>query len=240
MDVFAWILSFIMLVAPPGRKVHYQDAVETQEESVARYQSIAHDVVAVVYDPATKPLFKGPDGRARTVSVILSIMFHESSFMKNVDYGLGKYAKGDGGRSVCMMQIKVGAGRTMPWNTVWDRPIKWNDREEEIFRGYTGDELIQDRKLCISEGLKILRLSFGQCGKLPIEDRLRSYASGNCEEGAAASHNRMNTAINWFFKNYKKDLADDKVMSMLNHSGFFAPKVLDSDEKKGTDLLSQE
>ena len=49
----------------------------------------------------------------------------------------------------------------------------------------------------------------------------------------------MNTAINWFFKAYKKDLADANVTAQLNHSGFFAPKVLDSDEKSATDLLSQ-
>jgi hypothetical protein len=241
MDVlFAWILSFMTTFAPPGRKVVYPEAAETQEEAVARYESITKDVVTVVYNPSTKPLFTGPNGRAQTVSVVLSIMDHEASFMKNVDYGLGKYARGDGGRSFCMMQIKTGTGKTIPWNTAHDRPIKWNDPEEEIFRGYTGEELIADRKLCIQEGLKILRLSFGQCHGLPLEDRLRSYASGNCNDGAAASHNRMNTAMNWFAGSYgKTGLTDAKVEAALNKAHFF-DKPADPDAKKVTDLLSQE
>jgi len=243
MNVFAWILSFFVAFAPPGRKVPYKDAIETKEQSLARYESIAHDIVAVVYDPATKPLFRGPDGRARTVSVILSVMHHESSIMRHIDLNLGPYARGDGGRSWCMMQIKVGKGKTLPWNTKHDRPIRWNDPESEIFRGYTGPELIADRKLCISEGLRILRLSFGQCSKLPIQDRLRSYASGNCQEGEAASHNRMNTAMGWFAKSYRPELADARVMSWLEEDQdfFFAPlpKPKDPDEQKILSLLTQ-
>jgi hypothetical protein len=213
--VFAWIFSFIVAVAPPGRKVYYPEAQETQQEAEARYMSIAQDVVSVVYAPGMKPLFRGPSGRAQTVSVILSVMFHEGSFMKNVDFGLGKYARGDGGRSWCLMQIKVGNGKTMPWNIVHDRPKRWNDPPEEVFNGYTGEELVHDRKLCISEGLKILRLSFGQCSKLPMEDRLRSYASGSCEKGEDASRNRMRQAMNWFAKTYTKQLDDATVMSTL-------------------------
>jgi len=215
MSVFSWILAFIVWASPPGHKIPYPEGQETVEEAMERYNSIVNDIIAVVYNPDTKPLFRGPDGRARTVAVILSVMSHESGFMKHVDYNLGKYGRGDSGRSWCMMQIKVGKGRTMPWNIVHNRPPKWNDPAEEVFKGYTGEELIQDRKLCISEGLKILRLSFGQCSKLPLEDRLRSYASGNCDDGAAASHNRMNTAMNWFNKSYSKELSDEKVMASL-------------------------
>lgn len=215
-QVRSWILSFMTKVAPPGRKVYYPEGQETVEDATTRYKAIANDIIYVVYNPKTKPLFKGPNGRSRTVSVILSVMFHESAFMRHVDYDLGKYSRGDSGQSWCMMQLRIGEGRTMKWNLAEDRPIAWNDPKEDIFNGYTGEELIQNRQLCIGEGLKILRLSFSVCGKLPIEDRLRSYASGSCEKGADASHNRVRTAMQWFASSFKSQFTDLQVVNALD------------------------
>jgi hypothetical protein len=212
--VTAWILSLIMTSAPPGRKIYYDEGQETIEEATARYESIAEDVIAVVYDPATIPLFKGSTGRARTVSVILSIMLHESSFMRHVDYGLGKYSRGDNGQSWCLMQLRIGNGRTMRWDTVRGRPAAIGDHSEGIFEGYTGEDLVSDRKICIREGLKVLAVSFGGTYGLPLEDRLRVYASGSRDKGGDASHNRMNLAVKWFNK-YHKTIRDAEVMQEL-------------------------
>lgn len=217
--VLAWILAFMVSVAPPGRKTYYTEAQETKEDAQARYQSIAEDLVEVVYDPNTKVPFKGSNGRSRTVSVILSIMLHESGFMKNVDYGVGKYARGDQGNSWCMMQLNVGKGRTLKWNIKHDRRPRWGDDPKDIFDGHTGPELVADRKLCIREGLKILRISFSSCGKfgLPLNQRLRVYASGNCREGAEGSAARMNMAIRWFQKSRDKRrlFEDSEVMKLV-------------------------
>ena len=132
--VIAWIMAFIVAVAPPGRMLYFPDAQETKEEATVRYNEIAQDVVEVVYDPNTKPLFRGSTGRARTVSVILSIMLHESGFRRDVDLNLGKYARGDKGNSWCLMQLNVGTGRTLKWNKKHNRKVRWNDPPEEIHR----------------------------------------------------------------------------------------------------------
>jgi hypothetical protein len=205
--------------APPGRKIYYPEAQETKEEAMVRYEAVAKDIVDVVYSPNVKPLFTGPNGRAQTVSVILSVMLHESAFMRHVDLGLGKYARGDHGASWCSMQIKVGDGKTMRWNVKYDRPVAWNDSKDDIFDGYTGEELVQNRKLCISEGLKILRISFGATKGLPLDERLRVYASGDRERGSAASQARMRPAMLFFQKTAKeRTFTDADVMAALEES----------------------
>ncbi len=206
-------------VAPPGRKTFYAEAQETQVEAQNRYENIAKDIVDVVYDPNTKVLFRGSNGRSRTVSVILSIMFHESGFMRNVDYGVGKYARGDKGNSWCLMQLNIGSGRTLKWNVKYDRPPRWGDDPADIFDGYTGEELVANRQLCIREGLKVLRLSFSSCrGRgLPLNQRLRVYASGSCDNGAKGSAARMNTAIRWFQNTriQRQKFEDSDIMQMV-------------------------
>jgi len=216
----AWVLSFINEVAPPGRKIYYPEGQETVEEATARYKSIARDVISVIYDPRTKPLFTGPYGRARTVAVVLSVMFHESSFMRHVDYGLGKYARGDHGKSWCLMQVKIEDERTMRWNQVEDRPVAWNDPKDEIFEGRTGEEMVQDRQICIREGLKILQISFGGTKGMPIDDRLRIYASGSRDKGALASKNRMRKAMQWYAKSFHNDFKDEVIMQALQANPF--------------------
>lgn len=215
--IIAWILSFIVSVAPPGRKTFYAEAQETREEALERYESIAEDVVNVVYDPSTKVLFRGDNGRARTVSVIMSIMLHESGFMRNVDYGVGKYARGDQGKSWCLMQLNIGSGRTIKWNTKHDRPPRWGDDPADIFDGYKGEELVQNRQLCIREGLKILRLSFSACRGLPLNQRLRVYGSGSCDAGGKGSATRMDTAIRWFqnSRDQRRLFKDSDIMQMV-------------------------
>lgn len=190
-----WLYDIMSDIAPPGRKSYYPEGEETPEEAEARYRSIARDIVLVVFDPETQPLFKGPHGRIRTAAVVAAIMFHESSYRKHVDYGLGKYGRGDNGNSWCMMQHHIGEGRTIKWNWKHKRTIRWGDPPEEIFHGYTGPELIADRTKCISEGVKIARLSFRACSKEKLVHRLSSYASGNCQDGHPQSANRMSTAV---------------------------------------------
>jgi hypothetical protein len=210
-----WILAFIHDAAPPGRKIYYPEGQETVDAAEERYKSIATDIVDVAYNPHTTPVFKGKNGRTQTIALILSVMYHESSFMRHVDYGLGKYARGDHGKSWCMMQVKIEDERTPKWNYVKDRAVHWGDPKEEIRDGYTGEELVADRKLCIAEGIRIMRGSFSSCRRLPLEDRLRQYASGNCEDGADASHNRVNMAMSWYAKTYKGEFTDTDIMDEM-------------------------
>ncbi len=197
--LIAWILAFITTQAPPTRPTYYPEAKETPEEALVRYQGIAEGIKDVVYDPDEAPLFKGPDGRARTAAVVESIMSHESFFRKDVDFGLGKSGVGDGGKSWCLMQVQLGKmvnGHTerrivtLP-NGSW-RYAK--DKEE----GWGGEDLVADRTKCIRAGLHIVRVSFLACAALPVKQWLDVYASGTCDQGQAESEHRMGLAINWF------------------------------------------
>jgi hypothetical protein len=194
-DLFVWIVSFMMSFTPPGETVGVLQAQETRQEAMVRYESIANDIIEVVYNPNAHPIFDGVQGRTRTVTVILGIMAMESKFYKHIDYGDGPGSRGDNGKSWCMMQIMAGRkGRTTSWNFIKDRPPHWGDSVKEIRKGYTGLEMINDRKLCISEGLRIAKWSFSKCGNRTIYDKLRIYASGSCKKGGEASAERMKVA----------------------------------------------
>lgn len=214
-----WIVDFMVRQVPLDQRTFYRDAQETPEDRLGRYRSIARDVIDVVYDPSTRPLFRGPDGRKRTVSVIMAVMRHESGFLRHVDYGIGKYARGDAGQSWCLMQtMTYNQGRTMAWNLTHDRPPQWgDDPEDEVFPGYTGEELVADRKACVIAGLRVLRMSFGACSDRPMLERLASYASGSCDKGLEASRSRMATAVLWYSRSVEQHEAftDEGVMSEL-------------------------
>lgn len=219
--VIAWILSFIVSVAPPGRTTYYPEAQETKVEATARYTSIANDIAEVVYDPNTKPLFGGKWGRARTVTVVLGIMLYESGFMKNVDYGVGKYARGDQGNSWCLMQMNVGNGRPWSqaggWNVRQDRPWRFGDKAEDLVEGASGLEMVKDRRKCITEALRLIRLSFQSCRKNPLKERLNAYTSGNCKSGSKGSRIRMTAAIKFFKQSaeLRKKFKDDEIKKLM-------------------------
>jgi hypothetical protein len=213
-NVLAWIVGIIISVSPPGiqpllpkhkvtEPTYITESRETESEALARYNSIAEDLVEVMYDPQTQPLFKEFNGRARSITVLLGIMKHESNFKKDVDKNIGPKARGDKGASWCMMQIKIGKGRTQQWNFVQNRKPRWGDPVNELEEGLYGFELIKDRKLCISEGYKIVSNSF-QPG-LKLKDKLRIYASGSEKKGGKASRERMDMAnYFWNTEKYKK------------------------------------
>jgi hypothetical protein len=97
-----------------------------------------------------------------------------------------------------MMQIKIGREKTQTWNFVQNREPRWVDPVNELEEGLYGFELIKDRKLCISEGYKLVNRSFKAGTKL--KDKLRIYASGSFNKGGAASRNRISTAEYFWFK----------------------------------------
>jgi hypothetical protein len=150
-------------------------ATEAPEDATARYESIARDAAAVAFDPSEAPLFFGPDGRTQTALFMLSIASFESSYLRTVDQGAGR---GDRGRSYCLMQIRVGEGTT---------------RE-----GWTGRQLVTDRKLCFRAALHILHGSFNVCRNLPEDDRMSAYATGRCIENAEISRSRIGRARWWW------------------------------------------
>ena len=153
--------------------VHAQPQ-ESPDEVMDRYESIARDAATVALDPDESPIFDGPDGRAKTALLMLSVASFESGYRKRVDDGRGR---GDNGRSFCLMQIRVVTGETS--------------------EGWTGPDLVQDRTRCFRAALHILRRSFGVCRSLPFDDRLSAYASGSCSLGTEASRRRVHRARAW-------------------------------------------
>ena len=65
-------------------------------------------------------------------------------------------------------------------------------------KGFTGDELIADRKKCLLTGYRMMRVSLRACSRLPYDQRLALYASGRCSMGHAASIERMKLARTWY------------------------------------------
>lgn len=213
-----WMVDFMSKGAPPGRKTFYVDAQESKEEALERYRGIANAIIDVVYDPETPPLFRGPNGRARTVTVILAVMLFESGFGRHVDFGIGKYGRGDGGKSWCLLQINIGQGRTPSWNTKTKRFPQTGDDPKDIALGYTGPELVGDRRLCVGEALKAMRASFSSCKgmNLPLDQKLRVYGSGSCDKAEKPSRVRMRAAIKfWDDTHRQRGFTDDKLLALI-------------------------
>jgi hypothetical protein len=189
-------MTFLLSNAPPGRPSFIPENQETKEAATARYESIAKDIYEVVRDEP--PLFGGKNAKARTAAVLLSVAYFESGFNRNVDFGLGKLARGDNGNSWCLTQQNVGKGKTIAWNPTKNRYAKYGDPVEEVEQGWTGVELVTDRKKCLRVALRGIRASFRSCQSYPLVERLRSYGSGTCEKGKDASISRMAFAIKWF------------------------------------------
>lgn len=167
----AWIASILTTLAPvpmDGLREH-----ETQEERAVRIEAIAADIADVVYDPSEQPIFMGQRARERTAVVVSTFAAEEGmNFAHSVDTGK---RRGDAGRSYCIMQINVGRGKTA--------------------EGWTGPELIDDRKKCIRAGLHALRRSYWYCKKNPERERFAAYTSGSCDVGRDISRRRHDRAM---------------------------------------------
>jgi len=213
-DVATWATARMAAWQPAG-KSFYADAKETEADGLARYDVIARDAFSVAFDPSEPPLFSGPNGRAKTMATLLAIASWESGFRRDVDLGLGPAARGDGGRSHCMMQIQLSTVDPSTKRTKM-RVVMDGDGWKFAYDGKTGwggEDLVQDRQKCFRAGLHMARVSFRACSGLPVAERLSVYASGNCTAGRAASALRMNRAIKWVAQ--APPPGDDSVLQAL-------------------------
>ena len=170
-SLVSYLVAAMLAWVPP----HAHASLESRDHVLARYESIARDVVSVALDETEAPVFEGPDSRTETALLMLAVASYESSFSKRVDEGV---RRGDNGHSYCLMQIHVGQGAT---------------RE-----GWSARQLIEDRRLCFRAALHILQASFLACRKLPFDDRLSAYASGHCFADAVVSRSRVWRARAWW------------------------------------------
>jgi hypothetical protein len=170
-SLVAYLLTAMLSWVPPYEHAPREAAADTRE----RYASIARDVAEVAMEGDEEPLFGGKNGRIQTAVLMLAIASYESSFTKSVDEGSGL---GDNGHSYCLMQIYVGKGVTA--------------------EGWTGQDLVQDRKRCFRAGLHMLRRSFGVCHNLQLDDRISAYATGHCLPNMRLSRSRMYRARSYW------------------------------------------
>jgi hypothetical protein len=202
-NVIAWIISLIISVAPPGAPAFIEGAYETNEQAQKRYTEIAKDLVSVAYDPSEKPLFKGPQGRAKTAAALLAIARVESGFRRDVDLGVGPKSRGDSGRSWCLGQINLGKpthkGTKRRLGVDEDGMYTWAAPHEF---GFHGQDLVKDRANCFRAMLWMARTSFSICRKQrenpkDTDGLLALYTSGSCRKGIKESRERVRLALTW-------------------------------------------
>lgn len=164
-----WMLSVVLTLAPARALLVSK---EDPRENAARLASISRDIVEVVFDESEEPLFPGPRGREKSAVLVATYASHESGyFNRGVDLGT---KRGDGGASWCIMQMHIGGGKTQ--------------------EGWTGKELIEDRKKCIRAGYRVMRSAWKTC-KGPDEDRMAAYISGKCDVAVDQSRGRYRHAM---------------------------------------------
>jgi len=201
--IAAWLVSLITLGAPPGRPQYEPAARESIVQAEERYQGIAEAIAEVAFNPKETPV---SGNRTFTAALLAALAYHESGFRRDVDLGIGrallaKSGWNDFGRSWCMMQLQLGA---VPLPTELSSSLSkskgWavtHNSHAKTTEGWSGLELLEDRNKCFTAGLHVVQRSIGSCKHLRQLDWLRSYASGNCTDGASHSALRMRTAIRW-------------------------------------------
>lgn len=216
-----WVVDRMITWAPPGL-AYIKEAKESEEEGRRRYEDIANDIMTVTYDPAERPIFQGDNGRAMTTALLTSIAFYESAYRKDVDSGVGPKARGDSGKSWCLMQVKLGTpekdtGRTKLRVVVGSNGglrFVSSEREPGYADAWGGEDLVQDRTKCFRVAVRLARMSFGACSKLEVQDRLSMYASGKCESGQDASRRRVTRAQQWLWKS-RPPISDAQALDLL-------------------------
>lgn len=184
--IVAWLITAMLAWSPPGRS-HILEAKESEEQGKARYEQISEALVHVSYDPQVKPIFTGPHARARTALLNLGLAYFESGFRRDVDLGLGKFGRGDYGKSHCMMQINMG-------RDLDSTSFLYN----LIGHEWSANDLVQDRKKCFLTGQLLVIKSFNKCRSNPLEHRLAGYTSGDCDKGLEESQSRIRFVQKWY------------------------------------------
>jgi tetratricopeptide (TPR) repeat protein len=216
MEPIAWSYETITEWRPLGRKAYIKFDEETVQEARDRYESIVNDLAYVVFSPTkylcsedgptdclNTPVFKGKRGRSDTMKLVMSIALFESGYRRDVDFNLGKLSRGDNGRSWCLMQINIGEGLTK--------------------EGWTGKDLIEDRKKCFAAGLNLIRQSFKSCKDTDYEllDRLTGYTVGRCIKNEPKSRQRVTLSIK-LMKKHRPDpdsVIQELLFPTLNSNG---------------------
>jgi len=210
--LIVWILTMMNAVAPPHREHHIPEARETHAQADERYRQIAEAIVDASYEEGVKPIFGGERGRATTAMMVATMFYMESGFRRDVDLGtsrvrMRRVGLNDFGRSWCMGQINLGVRKAKN-----EEKDKFGETSvNTTAEGWTGPELLNDRRKCVKATINLLRASFNSCRHLEMEERLAAYAAGTCDSdvGRAAARVRFNTFRRWSSRDRPKVLDID-------------------------------
>ena len=244
--VIAWVLAMMMAVAPSHREHFEPEAKESFDQADARYTEIA---TAIVTESMSGPaLSEGKIGRIKTAMTVAAWMFYESGFRRDIDLGtsrvrLRKTGLNDFGRSWCLGQINLGT-KTIPDP---DRKGMFIETSaDKTPQGWTGPELLADRRKCVRATIDRMRSSLLACADLPVEERMAQYASGLCktnpalpvpvekqehmiEQGKAISKERTRFVYRWLSKDRPK-VNDAQVLQEMKGE---TPNASDRTEHRG-------
>lgn len=165
--IVAWLMTLVFMTHP-ANKVHPGDEAK-QAEYVQHVREVVTDIQQIVYEPQQVSWFGGPYGRAYEAALV-TIISSEESGGYNLDVESGK-RRGDSGSSWCIMAINVGKGKTA--------------------EGWTGPDLVADRKKCLRAGLRLMRMSLNGCRKYGTQSGLSIYDTGSCIENESISVRRI-------------------------------------------------
>lgn len=158
----------------------HPDVVETPEQMQSRYESIAKDLISVVYAPSYVPFSSGKDARGKDATFALGVASFESGgFRSDVDRG---YTFGVNGQDVCLMQV------WMPFYL----PAFGVTKE-----GWNIQDVAKDRVKCFITGTDRMRASWKACAGHHLLDRLAIYTVGHCKSNETMSRTRAGRAANW-------------------------------------------
>lgn len=166
----ATILVLMLLLSPPEKWRAAKGFEETESVRLARYESIASDVASVADGSIT--------GSVRgDVAILVAVTFLESAWFLDVDRGPCRPGYCDRGKSACIAQIRLGAGKTR--------------EQTHGIAGLTQADLFRDRKLCLRVASFMLRKSFRGCAREGPDARMDLYASGKCGHGRTEGVKRL-------------------------------------------------
>lgn len=223
--VVSFLVGLMTKWAPPQRQgSHIPEARESVEQATERYAAIAESALRVSFRENEKPLLSGNRGRLKTTIHILAIDLFEGGLRRDVHLGLGKRARGDYGRSHCLMQINIGKG------TVPD--------PDPIISLWTGADLVGTGDLmpmrtdnCHTVGLHMMRRSMAACRTGDWYDGLSVYASGKCQTGEEKGRARLRFAARELQK-LPKEWTDAEVAKALEPPPPAAPPAPQGDPTK--------
>lgn len=192
--IVGWMFAVVTALSPQDPTAVNQEDPEARS---ARMSSIAQDIAEVVFDESEDPLFSGYRGREKSAIFVATWAAHESNhFEKSVDVGT---KRGDNGSSWCLMQRHIGRGKTP--------------------EGWSGKDLVNDRKKCILSGYRVMKYSWRTC-RGPELARGAMYISGRCNWAVGQSVTRSQHALRLFkeynLESYVKSIEAPSFDPLLN------------------------